>query len=88
MKGFLLLLPALAGCVFGELERRNFMTSCSEIELDPDRGLLNGFCSSKSNEKANHVSQVDLNGCLGWGPFGKFDELGLSPKNKLVPADG
>lgn len=63
------------------------MTSCSEIELDPNRGLLNAFCPSQSSEKVDHVSQVDLNGCLGWGPSGKAGDIDLL-KNKLVPADG
>lgn len=87
MKGLWLLLPALAGFVSGELERHNFMTSCSEIGLDPNRGLLNAFCLSQSSEKADHISQVDLNGCLGWGPSGKVEDLDL-PKNRLVPSDG
>lgn len=87
MKGLWLVLPALAGFVSGELERRNFITSCSEIELDPNRGLLNAFCSSKSSRKADRVSQVDLNGCLGWDSSTRVEDLDL-PRNKLLPKDG
>lgn len=86
MKGQWLLLAALAGCISAEARQdRSFMTVCSELELDPSRGLLNAFCSSQSSGKADHVSQVDLNGCLGWGPTSDFEPI-PSVENELYPA--
>lgn len=87
MKMLWLLLPALAGCISAEESDRSFITSCSQIELDPSRGFLYAFCSSLSSEKVDHVSQVDLNGCLAWGPV-NGPEFMKDSENELFPAEG
>lgn len=84
MKAQWLLLPALTGCVSAELKGRNFMESCHDVDLIR-RGALYATCSAKDKQWDEAEVQLDLNGCLGWGPSEDLEKVN-SLGNELFPS--
>ncbi|KAJ4417986.1 hypothetical protein N0V82_005838 [Gnomoniopsis sp. IMI 355080] len=84
---WLLLLPALSGCVSAELAGRNLMKSCHDVDLIGP-GALYAACSAKDKNLDEAESKLDLNGCLGWGPSEELEKANVVGHRLFPSEDG